>query len=235
LAAGNRSGLITEAGGEEEAPSESLTEASEGAFLLVAQDEEDFFMYQTLLAEASFFLFLLQCDGEVAEEARQRGCLACGGVLHRADYERRPRGEPRGLGAGFARRYSFCCGAEGCRKRNTPPSLRFLGRRVYLGAVVVLVSAMREGPTPTRLDRLQELIGVCPRTVRRWRQWWQATFPRTAVWVATRGLLSRQVEETRLPGSLLDRLLGTVRERVVALLRLISPLTSRPLPADRNI
>jgi hypothetical protein len=192
-------------------------------------------VYQTLLADASFFSFLLQCDGELADEARKRGCLSCGGVLHRADYDRSPRGEPRGLGAEFARRHSFCCAREGCRKRETPPSLRFLGRRVYLGAIVVLVAAMREGPTPTRLDRLQVLVGVCARTVRRWRRWWQTTFPETAVWAATRGLLARPVEETRLPGSLLDRLPGSVRDRVVALLRLISPLTRPPAPADRNI
>ena len=191
-------------------------------------------MYQTLLADATFFRFLLECDSELAEEAKRRGCVSCGGVLHRADYDRRPRGEPRGLGAEFARRYSFCCAREGCRKRNSPPSLRFLGRRVYLGAVVVLVAAMREGPTPTRLERLQALVGVCARTVRRWRRWWQTVFPETAVWVATLGLLSRPVEEKHLPGSLLDRLLGTLRERVVALLRLISPLTRR-LPPDRNI
>lgn len=192
-------------------------------------------MYQTLLADASFFRFLLQCDAELAEEARKQGCLSCRGVLHRGDYGRRPRGEPRGLGADFSRRFSFCCAREGCRRRNTPPSLRFLGRRVYLGAVVVLVAAMREGPTPTRLEQLQVLVGVCARTVRRWREWWQATFPQTAVWVATRGLLARPVEEGQLPGSLLVRLLGTLRERVVAFLRLISPLTRRPVPPDRNI
>jgi hypothetical protein len=194
-----------------------------------------FFVYQTLLADASFFRFLLECDAELAEEARRRGCLFCRGVLHRSDYGRHPRGEPRGLGADFARRFSFCCASEGCRKRMTPPSLRFLGRRVYLGAVVVLVAAMREGPTPTRLERLQALVGVCARTVRRWRRWWQTTFPETAVWVATRGRLTRPVEEKHLPGSLLDRLLGTVRERVVAFLRLLSPLTRGRLPADQSI
>lgn len=192
-------------------------------------------MYQSLLADASFFRFLHECDAELADEARRRGCLSCRGVLHRADYDRRPRGEPRGLGPEFARRYSFCCAGEGCRKRETPPSLRFLGRRVYLAAIVVLVAAMREGPTPTRLERLQALVGVCARTVRRWRRWWQAAFPRSAVWVAARGLLGRPVEEERLPQSLLDRLLGTVRDRVVAFLRLIGPLTRRPVPPDRSI
>ncbi|NLS97786.1 MAG: hypothetical protein GXX96_37065 [Planctomycetaceae bacterium] len=38
---------------------------------------------------------------------------------------------------------------DGCRKRTTPLSVRFLGRKVYLGAVVVLVAAMRQGPSPS--------------------------------------------------------------------------------------
>ena len=43
-------------------------------------------------------------------------------------------------GEEFVRRFSLCCGREGCRKRATPPSLRFLGRRVYLCAVVLVAS-----------------------------------------------------------------------------------------------
>jgi hypothetical protein len=36
------------------------------------------------------------------------------------------------------------------RKRRTPPSFRFLGRKVYLGVEVVLISAMRQGATAAR-------------------------------------------------------------------------------------
>ena len=42
----------------------------------------------------------------------------------------------------YAERFSFCCAVDGCRKRATPPSLRFLGRKVYLATVVTLISAM---------------------------------------------------------------------------------------------
>jgi len=31
-------------------------------------------------------------------------------------------------------RFSFCCARDGCRTRKTPPSFRFLGRKVYLAA-----------------------------------------------------------------------------------------------------
>ena len=43
---------------------------------------------------------------------------------------------------------------DGCRTRATPPSLRFLGRHVYLATVVTLISAMQLGTTPSRLARL---------------------------------------------------------------------------------
>ena len=100
---------------------------------------------------------------------------------------------------------------------------------------MALVAAMRDGPTPTRLARLQELVGVCARTVRRWRWWWQTAFPQTATWMTTRGLLAWPVEENQLPGALLERLPGTLHEKVVALLRLLMPLTCRPLLGARSI
>ena len=64
------------------------------------------------------------------------------GMLHSARYPRKPRGGLDDLGPDYATRLSFCCAVDGCRRRTTPPSVRYLGRRVYLGAVVVLVTAM---------------------------------------------------------------------------------------------
>jgi hypothetical protein len=182
-------------------------------------------VYQTLLADASFFRFLIECDRDLAAEAQKGGCLFCADVLHQANYHRRPRGEPCGLDEeGLGLRFSFCCAREGCRRRHTPPSLRFLGRRVYLAAVVVLVSAMREGPTPTRLAKLEELVGVCPRTVRRWQRWWREEFPRTRAWQVLRGRCAAPViDERGLPGSALERFVGTVREKLVAFLRSLAP------------
>ena len=42
----------------------------------------------------------------------------------------------------------------------TPPSVRFLGRKVYLAAVVILVSAMQQGPSAWRVHELSELFGA---------------------------------------------------------------------------
>lgn len=95
--------------------------------------------------------------------------------MHRASFPRKPRG-PAALPAGYDRRHSFCCAVDGCRKRVTPLSVRFLGRRVFTGAVVVLVSALRHGLTPPRVRRLREALGVSRRTLERWCVWWCETF-----------------------------------------------------------
>jgi hypothetical protein len=102
-------------------------------------------LYRELLADARFHELLFAFDRDLAAAARLAGCARCGGVVHSARFRRKPRGAPAGLGAGFDQRLSFCCAADLCRKRATPPSFRFLGRKVFLGAVVVLVSAMRQG------------------------------------------------------------------------------------------
>ena len=101
-------------------------------------------MYHELPPAVRFWPFLLAVDQDLAQTTRQKGC-ACGGRLHRANYPRKPRGADD-LPPDYACRFSFCCACDGCRKRVTPPSVRFLGRKVYLFAVVVLVSAMRQGP-----------------------------------------------------------------------------------------
>ncbi|MCC5873384.1 MAG: hypothetical protein JJU22_13365, partial [Gammaproteobacteria bacterium] len=80
---------------------------------------------------------MIRIDDDLAATARQQACR-CGGALHRADYPRKPRGCPRRFREAFSWRHSFCC--QRCRGRNTPPSVRFLGRRVYLGLIVVLAS-----------------------------------------------------------------------------------------------
>jgi hypothetical protein len=57
----------------------------------------------------------------------------------------------------------------------TPPSSRFLGRKVYLATMVVLIAIMREGATAARMRRLSGLLGVDRRTVERWRAWLRDT------------------------------------------------------------
>jgi hypothetical protein len=84
------------------------------------------------LQRSQFFLFLIRLDEELAAQAQGAGC-SCGGVLHRANYPRKPRGCPTlAIREAFSSRLSFCCSR--CRRRTTSMSVRFLGRRVYLFA-----------------------------------------------------------------------------------------------------
>ncbi|MGH9319442.1 MAG: hypothetical protein ACRD3V_06085 [Vicinamibacteria bacterium] len=183
-------------------------------------------MWQKLLRESSFFVLLVAFDRDLAEEYRRKGC-GCGGSLHRSAYSRKPRGGPPGLPEDYAIRESYCCGEEGCRRRLTPPSLRFLGRRVYLGAVVVLVSAMVNGVTAKRASSMGELCGVSVRTLRRWQKWWREQFVLTRVWRGLRGRFALRVDESLLPASLLEQIGSRGEsERVVRMLRLLLPLTA---------
>lgn len=186
--------------------------------------------YQNLPSESSLYrLFskLERLDRELAEEGRVRGCGVCGGRLDSARYPRKVRGVPRELEEAFSSRHSFCCAREGCRKRSTPASFRFLGRRVFAGAVVVLMTALEHGVTPARARRLREVVGVSRRTLVRWRRWWQRELVASGFWRAWRGRLRRAVEEEKLPLSLLTAFGSeSQRDPLVALLGFLLPVTT---------
>jgi len=113
-----------------------------------------------------------------------------------------------------------------------PPSLRFLGRKVFFGVVVLLVPVLREGPTVVRLRRLQKVLQVSPRTVRRWQRWWREEFSRSRTMTRLQGLCAEPIEREALPGSLL-RVFGPmseVPERVLAVLRVLSDGLSVQIP-----
>ena len=182
-------------------------------------------MYEELLEDKRFFGLLLRVDEDLAAQARAAGCWVCGRAVHAGNFRRKSRGVPRGLETDYEWRLSFCCARRECRKRLTPPSMRFLGRKVYLGAVVVLVSALRCGATPVRMARLTELLGVSRRTVDRWRQWWMEIFPQTRYWAEGSGLLAIPVPTGELPLSLLERFAGPLETALQALLRFVLPIT----------
>ena len=184
-------------------------------------------MYHELLRDATFWAFLFSIDQDLAEAARQAKCRACKGDLHRADYPRKPRGcsqHPESC----RRRLSFCCSADGCRKRVTPPSVRFLGRKVYLHGVVLLVSAMRQGPSPRRVRELTELFGCSRDTLYRWRAFWNEHFPQTTFWQLARARLVPVFEIVDFPRSLLLAFVSGEDDRDGwgKLLRFLSPIST---------
>jgi hypothetical protein len=182
-------------------------------------------VYQAVLADAKFHEQLLAFDRDLSATARAARCWRCGGVLHAASYDRKPRGGPARLGQEYAERFSFCCAVDDCRKRTTPPSLRFLGRRVYLATVVTLISAMLLGTTPARLARLSAVPGIDRRTLARWRAWWRSTFTESPFAQIARAAVAPPLDIAGLPVSLLERFAGEVREQIIALLRFLGPLT----------
>ena len=195
-------------------------------------------MYATLLADARFHELLLTIDRDLADTCRAEGCLACGGRLHSARYPRKPRGRPETLagrlGPEHDRRFSFCCAVDGCRGRETPASLRFLGRRFHVAAFVVLIAILRNGATDARMQRLSQIVRVDRRTVGRWRRWWREGFTAAPFWRIARARLMPPVDQAQLPAALLGRFTGVMpeacsqhddAERLVALLRFLGPIT----------
>ena len=184
-------------------------------------------MWHKLLRDARFHLSLLEADREIARATRNKGCPACGGRLHGAAFARKPRSGVA-LPAEYDIRFSFCCAEEGCRKRVTPASLRFLGRRVYLGLIVVLVGVLGHGASRTRVGRLREQVGVSRRTVERWCRWWRSEFVQTPFWRLAQGRLAKPVTLAALPSSLLERFAGDEAGKLVALLKFLRPLSGAP-------
>jgi hypothetical protein len=187
-------------------------------------------LYQNILNDTSNYAFLSLLDDNLAAKVHKSRCPICGGKLHGARFPRKPRGVPEELEEAYSTRYSFCCSREGCRKRVTPPSFRFLSSRVYVGIVVVLISAMRHGATPKRVAQLRATVGVSRRTIERWRRWWRKDFIRSPFWRFARGRLVSPIDEQTLPLSLLDAFRRrTCGEKIIDLLRFILPLSSPPI------
>jgi hypothetical protein len=182
-------------------------------------------VYQAVLADAKFHEQLLVFDRDLAASARTARCWLCGGALHSASYDRKPRGGPGGLGQEYAERFSFCCAVDGCRKRTTPPSLRFLGRKVYLATVVTLISVMLHGTTPARLARLSVVPEIDRRTLTRWRAWWRSTFTDSRFAPIAAATFMPPLQIAGLPVSLLDRFAGGLEQQLAGLLRFLGPLT----------
>ena len=147
---------------------------------------------------------LLRVDDLEAERVRQEGCGHCGGVLHCAGYGRKPRGVTDLLGskrADLVFCHSFCCGT--CRRRTMPASVRFPGRRVYVGLAVVLLPALLGDGSPSAALSACRRLHLSDRTLRRWRRWWQEEFSSSRFWRAHRGRLVPGAA-ARFPGGLLE-------------------------------
>jgi hypothetical protein len=150
-----------------------------------------------VLVDVKFLEGLLARDEVLAQRVRALGCPHCGGRLHQAHYPRKVRGIAAEAEALFEVRFSYCC--ERCRRRQTPSSVRFLGRRVY-AAIAVLVAGMLM--VSASLQAVARQIGAACRTLGRWRRWWQSELLTTDFWKAEAGGLREPPVAERMPVSL---------------------------------
>jgi ribosomal protein S27AE len=185
-------------------------------------------MWHEVVLGREFFAALVAIDVEIALRAREAACPRCGGRLHAGHYERKPRGGRFAeAGEDFSLRFSWCCGREGCRKRTTPPSVRFLGRKVYLEGVIliacVLVPLLEQSTAAAR-----RVTGIASRTLRRWHAWWQGVFVASALFTELRAHMPG-IDVTALPAALVASFDGaTPLTRLEQTMRFLAPLTTRP-------
>ncbi len=100
-----------------------------------------------------------------------------------------------------------------------PPSVRFLGRRVYAGAIMMLAT-------------MRALVcTAAPRTLARWSAWWTEVLPAMTFWTAMRAHFVPAVQASRLPASLLERFEPTPglhsHKALVDALRCLGPITTQ--------
>jgi hypothetical protein len=203
-----------------------------GFSLFVSPAKRGFIMSHTFFWKANFHFFLSSIDQDLANQTQQQGCLECGQKLHQANYPRSPVGIPIQFRDHYDERLSFCC--DTCRKRMTPPSVKFFGRRWYPAPLFILISAFMRGVTEYHLDQMKRHFGltVSESTWKRWRGWWQETFMTTLFWKQAKGMVPKALETNRsFPRALLDVFQGTLEEKMCFLLRFLSPLTRGVLQA----
>jgi hypothetical protein len=185
-------------------------------------------MFDDIELGREFFEKLRAIDQAIVDDVAAGPCQFCGGPLHRGDYPRKPRGGlvAKGVEA-HDRRFSLCCGREGCRRRATPPSVRFLGRRVYAGAVVIVASVIALAVSVAATAR--QRTGIPSRTTRRWVGWWRDPFTTTRVFVELCARLVPAVSRQALPTSILERLRGEPVLRLQRLLAWLAPITTESI------
>ena len=182
-------------------------------------------MCHTLVHDPKLYILLTEVDDERAARVRAAGCF-CGGVLHSARYPRKPRGIAREHRQSAYWRHSFCCNVEGCRSRHTPQSVRYLGRRVYLGAVMLLATALRCEVSGGALRQLCEVFGVPRATLDRWRAWWNGALWATPFWKLAAGQFMPPIH-AMLPAGVLARFTAAEpMTRLLDALRWLAPLST---------
>lgn len=179
----------------------------------------------------NFHVHLYDLDVEAAKAVKPEGCPHCNGKLHQSHYPRIGFGIATQLAPLYEQRFSFCC--SDCRTRVTPPSVRFFGRRRFVASIFILLCASHHfKPNEPNCLRLARRLGfhLSLSTWKRWRAWWQKTFPNSRFWATAKARFSSLPDVTPCPRALLKSFAqATLGLRLVAFLRFLSPLTLHPI------
>lgn len=190
-------------------------------------------MWHEIVLEREFFATLLAIDAQIAVKVRDAGCRRCHGPLYVGHYERKPRGgtiAEAGASELFSQRFSWCCGREGCRKRATPPSVRFLGRKVYLEGAILIACTLVPLIEQTAAA-MREATGIAARTIRRWLAWWQSAFVASALYTELRARVPN-IDPAALPGVMIASFAGaTPIGSLERASRFLAPLTTTSVTA----
>jgi len=166
-------------------------------------------VYPDLVTRVTLFHLLHLIDVDLADACQRAGCPHCGGRLDRAPYPRKPRGGPSEIPEEYEVRLSLCCSQEGCRRRQLPPSSLYWGRKVYWGAVLVVVVTLRQQrPEGYSANKLRRMFGVTRQTLVRWMAYFRSVFPSSPWWQQLRGRVGVDVADGALPSSLLAAFLA---------------------------
>jgi hypothetical protein len=153
-----------------------------------------------ILEHSSFFQILQSFDQDMSDALKAKGCGHCSGKLDISHYQRKPRGlEWADLTDVSCARYSLCCREESCRKRSTPQSLRFAGRKVYCSVFIVLFTLLQERGDLHAQQHLRKKFGLSLTTARDWVQLFKSRLP-ASLWA--KDLQSRGIFRIHEPGLL---------------------------------
>lgn len=185
-------------------------------------------------------------DRRESERVKAQGCPLCGGNLNVANYPRKPRG----LGSSdpeMSIRESFCCAR--CRRRVTPKSVRFLGRKVYSAVSLVAAEVLSLGNVSK--SKVCWVIGMKSVTLLRWRKWWNVPVKRSQWWKGIKGMFIPPLSSVHYIGDIFHRICSqfqlsqspqplppqppqphSVSDGLKKVLSIISPLT---IPAEYSL
>lgn len=79
-----------------------------------------------------------------------------------------------------------------------------------------------------QVAQLEALLGIGRRTLVRWRRWWAEAFRTSRFWQGLRGRFAPGMNEQTLPLAMLDQLADATDGPVMALLRLLCPISTTP-------